>query len=315
MEADLVVKGFLIIKGYIDARDEQGNAMFGTLLALASRREHKYVSVMFSHEEPSKSMSWNDLLLLLREKESERDRNPMITHHEEELLKFLRRGTVLNNVAKNHNTKQAEQSISRFCLEDLQLKAVSFVDYSEASDTDIAIFDIETERAVSSHDDEADRQEPQPDSLENEEQEEEKPDEAKEWEEIAVRCDPILAPVGGVAMNELNIGDVVMVRLPEDSVFFKLLMRNVKGFDGIVNAGITGILQNEMGTATISLSLAEGITGVTKMSGKVRIKTAQTRKGQRKRTSAGDLPVNYVFSAAFVIIVIAALAVLYYIFQ
>jgi hypothetical protein len=128
----------------------------------------------------------------------------------------------------------------------------------------------------------------------------------------------MLAPVGGVAMNELNIGDIVLVRLPEDSVFFKLLSKNVKNFDGIVSAGITGLLQNELGTATVSLSLAEGINGVMKLSGKVRVKMASTSSSNKEEggwSGGGELPVNFVFGIAGAIVVIAALAALYYMFR
>jgi hypothetical protein len=233
---------------------------------------------------------------------------------EEELFKFINRGTVLNNVARNHNTKQAEQSISRFCLDNLQLKSVSFIEFFDASDNDIAIFDIEIERvAADSSTDKTNQQESESDPSENDEQEAEKSDEPEARDDIAGRCEPILAPVGGVAMNELNIGDVVMVRLPEDSVFFKLLSKNIKGFDGIVSAAITGLLQNELGTATISLALADGINGVMKLSGKVRVKMASTSKEHDGRPGEGDLPVNFVFGVASAIVVIAALAVLYYI--
>ena len=310
MERDLIVRSFVIIKGFIDARDERGKAIFGTLLSLVSRREIKYLSVMFSHEETPKSITWNDLLLLHKEKASERDRYPMMIHQEEEFFKFLRQGTVLNNVAKNHNTKQAEQSISRYCLDSLQLKAVSFIEFSEALEGDMEVFALEEGHTDDSPEVEA---ETPPDSSDSEDQEEEKPTEPKAKEDVAVRCEPILAPVGGVAMNELSIGDTVMVSLPADSVFYKLLSRNVRGFDGVISANVTGLLQNELGTATVSLSLAEGINGVMKLSGKVRIKKVTPNK-EKDVSTGGELWINFVFGIAGAIIVFAALAVLYYLF-
>ena len=314
MEAYLTVRAYVIVKGYIDAKDERGNSMYGTLLALASRRETKYLSVMFSYDETIKSMSWDELLHLHRNKENERDRSPMMVRQEEELFKFLAQGNTINNVAKNRNTKQAEQSISRYCLGNLKLKAVSLIEYIEAAESDMAKFDQETESAEDQSKDESNRHEPQADSPESEEHEEEKPDEPKAKDEIVVRCEPVLAPVGGVAMNELNIGDMIMVQLPGDSVFFKLLSRNINGFDGVVSAGVTGILQNELGTATVSVSLSEGITGVIKLSGKVRVKTAQTSKEQGKKAGVSEISTNIVLGVAAAIVIIAALAVLYYIF-
>ena len=314
MDNELVVRSFLIIKGFIDAKDEHGNTIYGTILALTSRREMKYLSVMFSTDEPSKTMSWDDMLLMHKEKEGESEGSPMKFRYEEELYKFLNGGNVLSNVAKNHNTKQAEQAISRHCLDDLKLKAVSFVEYAGANEDEIEIF--ERARAKAPPVDEDNRRE-QDDSSETEEPESEESGEPKAKEDIVIRCEPILAPVGGVAMNELNIGDVVMVQLPEDSIFFKLLSRNIEGFNGVVSAGITGMLQNELGTATVSLSLAEGVAGVLKLSGKVRIKTASTPSDDKrnKKTEKSEIPPNLIIGAAAVIIVIAALAALWYIFR
>ena len=317
METDLVIRAFIIIKGFIDAKDERGNAIFGTVLSLVSRREMKYLSVMFSHEESIKSISWNELLDLHKEKMGESERDPMMIRHEDELYKFLQSGNTLNNVAKNRNTKQAEQSISRHCLDELKLKTVSFIEYSDAMENDMAVFEYELEHPADKSNDETGQQEPHTDSSETDEKKAEKSDEPKAKEDIVIRCEPILAPVGGVPMNELRIGDVVMVQLPEDSVFFKLLSRNIEGFDGVVSAGITGILQNELGTATISLSLAEGVTGVIKLSGKVRIKmmTSPTKEHNKKTGKGiGEIPPNFIFGIAVAVIMIAALAVLYYIF-
>ena len=319
MDTDLGVKIFVIVKGYIDAKDERGNALFGTMLGVVSRRDVKYLSVMFSRDETSKSMEWSGLLLLHRDREHERDRDPVIVHHEEELFKFLKRGMILNNVAKNHNTKQAEQSVSRYCLESLQLKAVSFVEYVDASDSDITMFEREGGPPTGSSTGGGKPQEAAPPSSpEAGGETAEKPADTKTREEIVVRCEPILAPVGGVAMNELNIGEVVMARLPEDSVFFKLLSRNISGFDGVVAAGITGILMNELGTATISLALSDGITGVMKLSGKVRVKTAQPA-GEPGRDPRGmklsEIPPGFVFGLAGAVIFISLAAVVFYIFR
>jgi hypothetical protein len=319
VDIDLGVKMFVIIKGYIDAKDERGNSLFGTILGLVSRREMKYLSVMFSRDETSKSMEWSGLLNLHRDRGSERDRDPVIIHHETELLKYLQRGTVLNNVAKNRNTKQAEQSISRYCLESLQLKAVSFVEYFEAGEADVIFFEREgggtaggaADGASANADDS-----PAPDG--DAPNAENAAAETKGKDDIVVRCEPILAPVGGVAMNDLNVGEMVMAKLPEDSVFFKLLSRNIRNFDGVVSASVTGILMNELGTATISLALSDGITGVMKLSGKVRVKTAAPSK-ESKPASGGfkfsEIPAGFVFGGAGALLLISAAAILFYILR
>jgi hypothetical protein len=314
MDVDLGVRVFIIVKGYIDARDERGNAIYGTILSVVSRREIKYLSVMFSHDETSKSMEWNDLLLLHRDRG--KDHDPVAIHHEEELFKYLERSPVLNTLAKNRNTKQAEQAISRYCLDGLQLKAVSLIEYFDAAESDVAFFEKEGGQASgSSTGGEQKKPEDMPFESDPDDAGDEKPEETKNKEDVVVRCEPILDPVNGVAMNELNIGETVMAKLPGDSVFFKLLSRNIPSFDGVVTAAITGILMNELGTATISLALSDGITGIMKMSGKVRIKIAPPSDAgnEPKRKKQGELPESLVFGAAGAIVLIAAALVLYYV--
>jgi hypothetical protein len=316
MDVDLGVRIFIIVKGYIDARDERGNAIYGTMLSVVARREVKYLSVMFSRDETSKSMEWNDLLFLHRDRGADRD--PVAAHHEEELFKYLERSPVLCTVAKNRNTKQAEQAISRYCLDGLQLKAVSLIEYFDASESDVAFFEREGGPASGSSTggEQKKPSEPSPEAASDGDAEG-KPEEAKNKEDVVVRCEPILDPVNGVAMNELNIGEMVMTRLPGDSVFFKLLSRNIPSFDGVVTAAITGILMNELGTATISMALSDGITGVMRLSGKVKVKVApQSDDGNEpRRKKASELPEGLVFGAAGAIVLIAAALALHYILR
>jgi hypothetical protein len=119
-------------------------------------------------------------------------------------------------------------------------------------------------------------------------------------------------------MNEINIGETVMAKLPADSVFFKLLSRNIPGFDGVVSASVTGVLINELGTATISLALSDGITGVMKLSGKVKIKVAAGAHEQQDAEHGGpslEIPAELVFVLAGTILFFCAIAVVYYILQ
>jgi hypothetical protein len=316
MDAEFGLRVYIIIKGYIDAKDERGNAMFGTILGVVSRRDIKYLSVMFSGDASSKSMKWNDLLFLHRDRSKEGARDPAITHHEEELFKYLQRSTVLNSVAKNRNTKQAEQAISRYCLDSLQLKTVSFIEHVDASENDIAFFEREGGPPTASS---TGGMPPDEQEIPAEHGDEnvvvEKLAETRNKDDIVVRCEPILDPVKGVAMNELNIGEIVMTKLPEDSVFFKLLSRNISGFDGVVTAAITGILLNELGTATISLALSDGITGVMKLSGKVKVKAAsvQDNNNETPGKSLREMPVELVFGIAGILVFIALTAMLFYI--
>lgn len=306
---------YLIIRGFIDAKDDRGRTTYASLLALVSRREIRYLSVLFTREETPKETEWHELLKLHQQKNDTPERDPMAIHNEEAMYNYLMAGTLLNGVVKNRNAKTAEQAISRFCLEQLQLKAVSFLDFSDASENDIDIFEGEKK---------TDNTEPQPEATSDKSAE---ADEIvadvieKTNKDIFVRCEPILDPVHGVAMNELKIGDKVYGKLPGDSVFFKLLSQNHNTFDGIISAKVTGIFMNEYGTATVSLELSEGVAGIMKLSGKVRIKVPSAENLAKDVTEKGkifsfsNLSTEMVFGLAGAVVLISALLMVYYIFM
>ncbi|MDR1579229.1 MAG: hypothetical protein LBS35_02630 [Synergistaceae bacterium] len=316
MDTALGTGVFVIVKGYIDAKDDHGRALYGSMLGVVSRREIKYLNVMFSRNESLKTVKWRDLLPMLREKYQESDRDPGIFHHEEALFKYLQRGVVLTAIAKNYNTKQAEQAVSRYCLDNLHLKAVSLMECFDAAEEDIALFDTEGGLAGPSSTGGRREEEPEPEEeIPESAQEAEQSEETHSREEIVIRCEPVLDPVKGIAASELDIGESVLAKLPQDSVFFKLLSRNIANFDGIITATVTGILMNELGTSNISLSLSDGVTGLMKMSGKVKIKSAVKKNDQKKNTARMpvELPPGFAFGMAGVILFIFAMAALYYI--
>ncbi|MDR0615263.1 MAG: hypothetical protein LBG29_00490 [Synergistaceae bacterium] len=309
-----------VVQAYIDAKDDRGRTLNGTIVSLVTRRAVTHTSVIFGHMETDKSMNWRDLLPLHEEARKDASRDPLFLHYEDGLYKFLEMSLLLTNVAKNLNTKPAEQAISRFCLDDLKLKAVCFVSFSTASDDDIAIFSKDEPPSDQSGGDAAQEGEPEAGTA--------APDTGNEQSgenrELFVRCDPILDPVGGIAMNTLLVGDSIYGKLASDSIIYKLLAKNDPRFDGIVTAKVSGIAMNDLGTATVSLTLSDGVAGIMKLSGKVRVKAAMETEYERQGAnrmgffpsgmSPLAMPPEFMFAAAGVIVVIAALVVLYYIF-
>lgn len=315
VELDLVEQGFVIVTGFIDAKDDRGRTVYASLVAFASRRSIKFVSLLFSKDALDKELEWADLLSIHKTAMQTPGRDPSFLRFEEELREYIQTSNVLSSIAKNHNTKQAEQSISRQCLDHLQLKAVSFIDFSEASDSDFQYLDTVWN-------DDAKKPEDAPQSEET--TEEDIRDKATESgaADIFIRCDPILDPVNGKAMSELRVGDHIYGRLPEDSVFYKLLLRNYGAFDGTITAKVTGVLINDLGTATVSLELSDGVAGVMKLSGKVKIRVVENAAQagdaaapRRRMFRLSDLSTEMVFAVAGSVILISALAVLYYVFR
>lgn len=319
MAAETQGVSFLIIKGFIDAKNERGKEFYGSFVALASRRDVRFVSVMFLPEQFSKETDWRGLLNLHKKKTDGSARDQAYINVEDSLDDFLHNNPVLHGVVKNRNSKSAEQGISRFCMEALQLRAVSFVDHYDPSEADIAYImnlqDKGSSDAGESKPDDA----PAPDDVPAEG---DAPDKKEHENEIFIRCEPVLDPVVGVAMNELEVGMMVYTRMPSDSVFYRLLARNDPSFSGIVEAEVTGIRMNELGTANISMKIIDNISGIMKLSGKVRVRVRQGSEGSghggRKRSSRpfrlAALSPEAIVAFSSILLLAAALIAVVYIF-
>lgn len=301
---------FIMVKGYIDAKDERQRTIYGTFMAIVSRRDMRYLRVAFGVDEISKDTGFEELHTLLEQHEKS-ERDSAFVRDEEELYKFFDVSRTLQAVAKNRNSKQAEQMISRFCTENLHLKAVTFVGFTEATEAYLSRFLPPEEKTPEEY--------IQPEPLAQPEEPEKagsKNEERKDSRDFIVRCEPVLDPVRGVAMSELSVGSYVCAKLPVDSVFYKLLMKNFRGFDGTINAQVSGILVNELGTATVSLQLADGVAGVMKMSGKVRVKTASdpnsTSEKKKITFNMQALPVEIVFGMAGILILLSVIGLIIY---
>ncbi|GHV57626.1 hypothetical protein FACS1894216_22180 [Synergistales bacterium] len=309
------LESFVIVHGYVDAKNESDDNVRGSFLAVASRRHIKYISVVFGLGAESQSEHWKELLAShLRAKESS-DRNIRDTQYERELERFLRDGAELNLIARNLNTKPAEQAVSRYCSDALKLKAVCFINFVAAASEDLEAFNMpggesskpEAEKKGSElleTNAAGDGAEMDYDGL---------PEESKD---IFIKCDPILDPVFGVAMNELRTDDLVYAQLRPDSVFYKLISGTNPSFDGTITATVTNMLVNEYGTSIISLTLAEGVVGVMKLSGKVKIRAAAPLKPSGKRTKGKfaqtNIPPELVLGGAALLLIASAGLLIYY---
>jgi hypothetical protein len=300
---------FIIVKGFIDAKDEHGGAIYGTFLGVVSRRDIKFISVMFSKEESPRALDWNDLLILHEEREKNIGRDPLIAHYEQELSKYLESNMALNNIARNRNAKQAEQAISRYCLERLQFKAVCFIEFFDAKESDLDFSKKSKEKKKPS----AKIVQEFPDEAEEEKTPEApKPAPSRDITsgDIFVKCDPVLDPVYGVAISDLKVGDLIMGKLPDDSIFYKVMERNSPSFDGSVIAKVKGVSGNDLGTATVSLELSDGVSGAMKLSGKVKVKLAEKKPDYSRGTQ--NISTIIIFAGAGVLVFIAVALLIRY---
>jgi hypothetical protein len=308
---------YVIVQGYIDSKDDRGRSINGAFVSVASRRDIVYQIVLFGQDSVQRDMSWRDIMRLYGEVIEMKERDPLMVHYEEELNKYLETSMILTGVAKNLNAKPAEQAISRFCIEHLKLKSVCFANFAKASESELeAILGapaLAPAESVPGFQEERAPEEDVPSAriLEGREEKAEKG--------IFVRCEPVLDPIGGIAMNDLTSGEYIYGRLAPDSIVYKLLAKNNRNFDGIISAQVSGIIVNELGTATVSLLLSDGVAGVMKLSGKVRVKTSlgpvkNERAASNWGSGSAGFPPELLFAGIGIVLVVSAIFVLYNIF-
>ena len=263
-----------LVQGFIDARDERQGALSILLLAVATRRDLLSIDILVSDGAINKGLSWEEMLPILRAPKAP-DRPPQYEKIENDLKDFIDLGRHLQNIAKNRNTKPVEQAISRYCGDHFHLKAVTFLNSTEISSDALALIleKKESEEPKNKPKTGGKKEETDTDTDTGTETEAETAgEEKKELQGIFIRCEPLLDPVHGIAMMDLHPGDVVFATLPADSVFYKLFLNQFPQFDGTINAEITGIVHNDTGSATVSMNIAEDISGLMKLTGRVRIK-------------------------------------------
>ena len=80
--------------------------------------------------------------------------------------------------------------------------------------------------------------------------------------EIVLVCQPLVDPLRGKAATAVLPGDVILVKIPEDSIFFSMLTKIKKGFfDGVVEAVVTRVDRHSAETVVMETALAENVKG------------------------------------------------------
>lgn len=306
-----------IVKGFIDARDEKQAGLYGVFLGVASRFDVKFTRSLFSHEPIDQRLSWQALLSFLREKKTSA-RDQALSDMESRLENFLASGRLLSSAVKSMNGKSIEQQVNLFCSDDLRLRSVTFVEITPVEEEELLPFEADDQKQGEEKNEAQDTDEgrgvdPEGGVPVDEEEKNEK--------KLFVACEPILDPVSGVAISDLEVGVNIVCKLPEDSIYYKLFVSRFPDFEGSVTGEITGIRINELGTAIVGVSLADGISGVLKLSGKVRIRLANKNKEEflKNREDAwgpwnGEdaFPLGFAFGSTVVFLLLCLIGALLY---
>jgi len=91
--------------------------------------------------------------------------------------------------------------------------------------------------------------------------------------EIVLVCQPLVDPLRGKAATAVLPGDVILVKIPEDSIFFSMLTKIKKGFfDGVVEAVVTRVDRHSAETVVMETALAENVKGKVPAPNALRVK-------------------------------------------
>ena len=301
---------YTIAKGFINGRDSNARTVFGLFLAATSGEGIAYLREIFSYEPIDTAASWETLLALLEDPRVP-DRDAELIRYEHELHEFIDINRLFYSTKGHLDAKQIERKISYFCSDILNISAITFLELSEVGPGDLyALFPSlkESTDTPATDDNEERADDRDTEKLTSDDMAGGEPSDDDEEGEIFVACEPVLDPVTGVALNDLQVGDVVACHLPETSTFYKFFMRGYPRFDGTLNGIITGIQLDEYGTATVALKLADGVSGALRLSGKVRIK--MLAKGADVKKSTLSMEVVLAFSS--VVVFLGIMGVLLY---
>jgi hypothetical protein len=291
-------KKYIFAKGFVHGREVSLNPVYGVFVCVSTSQETKYVSVLFSRELVGENASLDELISKLNEK-WQADKEESLARYESELAEYIKTNSVFQVEPNMLDTRVLEHKISHFCTESLQINAITVLEVTLLEDEALqALLPSISESTEDKPGDDAGLEEERAGSL----------DEMM----IYISCDPVLDPVSGIAAGEIEPGDSIYCMLPKESSFYKLLQNNSKNFDGMIVCDVVGARVNELGSAVIALSLADGVSGTLKLSGSVRVKLKS--KGLSKKAKRNMTRMDVAFAIAGIVLFLCAMGVIMYFF-
>ncbi|MDR1471831.1 MAG: hypothetical protein LBS75_04840 [Synergistaceae bacterium] len=249
-------------KCVIDGKDASGDSVFGALVAVIGSGSVELAGVRFSGGRLDKDTPWAGLLRLVSAQRPvghpERFRKL-----EGQMRDFVFNSGILRGGEKLNDLRSIEREISYFCSSSLGIKAIAFL---ELMDADKASLDELIPALSKPGGDEAEHAGGGLDDSREED--------APRGTDVFVRCEPALDPVSGVAASELEKGFDVRCRLPEDSVFYKLMTGASRDFDGTVSGEVIDVHVGEDGETVVALKLSDDVSGAFRVPSRVRVKMA-----------------------------------------
>ncbi|MDR1579230.1 MAG: hypothetical protein LBS35_02635 [Synergistaceae bacterium] len=253
----------VVVKCRIDAREAPGDVIHGFYMCVLNERDIEYDGALFSRGAIDAEAPFSALYAMLETPVPDEYREEMKTY-ENGLKDYVRASKLFQSEKNLEDPKPLEHKITYFCTSSMSLNAISFLELITMNQDELYLVmpSLKPEEKPGIGEEQSGQGEQAADG--------ETRDAAPA--DVVIACEPVLDPVTGVPARNLSVGDTVCCKLREDSAFLDLIGKMSPDFNGIVSGDVTAIQVNELGSAVVSLKLSDGVSGVLKLAGTVRIK-------------------------------------------
>ena len=288
-------KNCVVVTCRINGKDISGAGIFGILISVVDEELLIYSGTYFRHEQIDDSLSLPEMVSLI-DSERPNERPEELANFETSLDDYIRTSRLFQSEKNLNDPKSIEHKITYFCTSVMSFNAITFLDVGRMSKRELSqiipslkIEDKENTGEKVSSDGFSEDTEGAPSN-------------------VAVMCDPVMDPVRGVAVANLEVGTMIYCKLREGSVFYNMMEKVLPDFEGTVTGDVTAISINEIGTATVAVKLSDDMTGAIKVPENVRLKLAAKPEGVNNVSHRVGIEV--VFAVAGVIIFLCLMTIL-----
>ncbi|MDR1651431.1 MAG: hypothetical protein LBR87_06565 [Synergistaceae bacterium] len=249
-----------LIKCVIDGKDGSSEPICGLLLGAVDGGSLLFHAEFFSKTPIDTDAPLSEMYMKLT---SPRDAGDM-AEYENSLAGFVTSTRLLQSEKCLSDPKAIEHKITYFCSSVLRINAVSFLEIYEMSLGELYLVLPALKKTDEPEGDVSEEPKTVPDGQDD-----------SAVTDVAAACDPVLDPVTGVTARDLAGGDFISCRLREGTAIYNLMKSASPGFDGVVTGEVKAVTVGELGSASVALKLSDGVTGVLRIPGSVRVRMAR----------------------------------------
>lgn len=300
---------YIVARGYVHGRGADSLPLNAAFLVISAVRPLLVRTCCSRESLENEDQSLAELLETLNAAPGA-DAEPELARYAAEFRNYLKHERLFGITEREPDEKQMERKITYFFSDALDVRAITFLQLTHVgADTLHALLpDVTWDEEQNATPDE------RVDARHAATEEDGKTSGGGGPEEVFLACEPLLDPVAGVAVEDLEVGDSIFCRLPRESAFFKLISGSNPDFDGSISGDISGIRLNETGSTTVALKLSEGVTGALKLSGRVKVKLC-AKRGAVVPSALAIPPATVLLAVAGVALFLITMAILLYLFS